>query len=160
MSHNFRWQLFLQVLLTSLGSRAQGSRAGTAVELWENSFQTSLYRSFCLLVVEESEKVRCRESKKERRNQRASMSNGGSSRIYEFALSPSLIHRMGKKRGNFLRAQKIAITVRILKRRGARLHLLCSWGSKPCLRYSEVWKLSSQSSTDVPALLPSAMLTR
>ena len=28
---------------------AQGSRAGTSVELWENSFPTSLYISFCLL---------------------------------------------------------------------------------------------------------------
>ena len=29
----------------------QGSRAGTPVELWESSFQTTLYGSFCLLVV-------------------------------------------------------------------------------------------------------------
>ena len=76
------------------------------------------------------------------------------------SLSPLSSREWAKKGEIFLRAQKIAITVRILKRRGARLHLLCSWGSKPCLRYSEVWKLSSQSSTDVPALLPSAMLTR
>ena len=46
----------------------------------------------------------------------ASMSNGG--RIYEFALSP--LPQIGQKRGNFLRLQKIAITVRILKRRGAQ----------------------------------------
>ena len=39
---------FLWVPLACLGSMAQGSRAGASVEL---SFQTSLYRSFCLLVL-------------------------------------------------------------------------------------------------------------
>ena len=42
---------FLRVSLACLGSMAQGSWAGTSVELWDNSFQTSLYNSFGLLVV-------------------------------------------------------------------------------------------------------------
>ena len=41
---------FLQVPLACLGSMAEGSWAGTSVQLWENSFQTSLNSSFCLLV--------------------------------------------------------------------------------------------------------------
>ena len=43
--------VFLQVPLACLGSMAQGSRAGTSVKLWENCFQTSLYSSFCHLVL-------------------------------------------------------------------------------------------------------------
>ena len=42
--------VFLQVPLACLGSMAEGSWAGTSVQLWENSFQTSLCSSFCLLV--------------------------------------------------------------------------------------------------------------
>ena len=41
---------FFQVPLACLGSMAEGSWAGTSVQLWENSFQMSLDSSFCLLV--------------------------------------------------------------------------------------------------------------
>ena len=40
---------FMGVSLFGLGSMGQGSRAGTSVEL--NSSETSLYISFCLLVL-------------------------------------------------------------------------------------------------------------
>ena len=38
------------VLLVCLGSMAQGSKARASVELWEKSFQISLYSSLCLFV--------------------------------------------------------------------------------------------------------------
>ena len=43
-------RFFLQVPLACLGSMAEGTGAGTSVQLWENSFQTSPNSSFCLLV--------------------------------------------------------------------------------------------------------------
>ena len=43
-------KLVFLVPLPCLGSMAQGSRAGSSAELGENSVQTSLYSSHCLLV--------------------------------------------------------------------------------------------------------------